>query len=88
MKHAFYLAVQSLCWYRGRALTIVLCLALTLWLPITVRMLLTQFRTEITARAGTTPLVIGAAGIDTTRRDVSIYGRQSVVVADGTQSSA
>lgn len=70
MKHAFYLAVQSLRWYRGRAWTIVMCLALTLWLPITVRMLLSQFRTEITARAGTTPLVIGAAG---SRLDLALH---------------
>lgn len=58
----FYLAVRSLWWYRGRAITIVLCLALTLWLPVTVRLLLNQFRTEIVSRAETTPLVIGAKG--------------------------
>ena len=62
MKNAFYLALRSLRWYRGRAVIIVLCLALTLWLPITVRLLLGQFRTEIIARANSTPLVIGARG--------------------------
>lgn len=62
MNSALYLAVRSLWWYRGRAITIVLCLALTLWLPVTVRMLLNQFRTEIVARSITTPLVIGAKG--------------------------
>ena len=60
--NAFYLAVHSLSWYRGRAAIIVLCLALTLWLPITVRLLLNQFRQDIVARAQITPLVIGARG--------------------------
>ncbi len=61
-RNAVYLALRSLWWYRGRAITIVLCLALTLWLPITVRLLLNQFRTDIVSRAESTPLVIGAKG--------------------------
>ena len=60
--NALYLAARSLWWYRGRSITIVLCLALTLWLPITVRLLLNQFRSDIVARAEATPLVIGAKG--------------------------
>lgn len=62
MKNAMYLALRSLWWYRGRAITVVLCLGLTLWLPVTVRLLLNQFRTEIVARANSTPLVIGSKG--------------------------
>lgn len=60
--NAFYLATRSLWWYRGRALTIILCLALTFWLPVTVRLLLNQFRSDISRRAVSTPLVIGAKG--------------------------
>lgn len=67
---ALYLAMRSLWWYRGRAVTIVLCLALTLWLPVTVRLLLHQFRTDIVARAQTTPLVIGARG---SRIDLALH---------------
>ena len=70
MINALYLAVRSLWWYRGRAITIVLCLALTLWLPVTVRLLLNQFRTEIIARADSTPLVIGAKG---SRIDLALH---------------
>lgn len=70
MRHAFYLALRSLRWYRGRAITIVLCLALTLWLPVTVRLLLNQFREEITLRADTTPLVVGARG---SRIDLALH---------------
>lgn len=62
MLNAFYLALRSLSWYRGRAMIIVLCLALTLWLPVTMRLMLNQFRTEVVARADSTPLVIGAKG--------------------------
>ena len=62
MSNTLFLAIRSLRWYRGRVLTIVLCLALTLWLPLTVRLLLHQFREEIAARARSTPLVIGAKG--------------------------
>jgi putative ABC transport system permease protein len=62
MTNAFYLALRSLWFHRGRALTIILCLALTLWLPMTVHLLLDQFRAEIVFRANSTPLVIGAKG--------------------------
>ncbi len=62
MRQALFLALQSVRWYRWRTLTIVLSLSLALWLPITVRLLLLQFRTDITARANFTPLVVGAAG--------------------------
>ena len=60
--NTLYLAIRSLRWYRGRAMTFVLCFALTLWLPVTVRLLLNQFRSEIILRAESTPLVIGAKG--------------------------
>lgn len=62
MVNAFYLAMRSLWWARGRAITIVMCLALTLWLPLTVRTVMKQFRDEIIQRAETTPLIIGAKG--------------------------
>ena len=60
--NALYLATRSLLWFRGRAITIVCCLALTLWLPVTVRLLLNQFRAEIVKRADATPLIIGSRG--------------------------
>lgn len=62
MMNAFYLATKSLWWSRGRAITIILCLALTLWLPLTVRTVMKQFSDEIIQRAETTPLIIGAKG--------------------------
>ncbi|MEQ9409644.1 MAG: hypothetical protein RIK87_18055 [Fuerstiella sp.] len=68
--NAFYLAARSLRWYRGRAVTIVACLSLTLWLPLTVRLLLNQFRTDIVSRAEATPLIIGAKG---SRIDLALH---------------
>lgn len=62
MKNALYLAWRSLAWHRGRSVTILLSLAITIWLPITVRMVLDQFRREISERANATPLVLGARG--------------------------
>lgn len=69
--NALYLAIRSLWWYRGRTLIIVLCLALTLWLPVTVRLLLNQFRTDLTKRAAQTPLVVGNKG---SRIDLALKG--------------
>ncbi|MBL8811624.1 MAG: hypothetical protein JNM43_15750 [Planctomycetaceae bacterium] len=62
MRHAFFLAVHSLWWNRGRSLTIILSLAITIWLPVTVRLALRQFQQEISARAASTPLIVGARG--------------------------
>lgn len=60
--NAVFLATRSLWWTKGRAVTITLCLTLTICLPITARLLLGQFRSDIEARSARTPLVIGARG--------------------------
>ena len=62
LTQSIYLAFRSLWWFRGRAITVVLCLALTIWLPLTIRLVLNQFREEIVLRARSTPLIIGARG--------------------------
>ncbi len=60
MKDTLFLAAHALTWYRGRSLTIIACLALTMWLPMTVRIMLSEFRAEITARGDATPLLVGS----------------------------
>lgn len=70
MKNALYLAWRSLLWHRGRSLTILLSLAITIWLPVTVRLVLDQFRQEISLRAKATPLVLGARG---SRIDLALH---------------
>ncbi len=62
MTQALYLAIRSLWWHRGRSLILIASLALTIWLPLTVRLALRQFQDEIALRAGSTPLVLGAVG--------------------------
>jgi len=70
MKNALFLAWKSLRWHRGRSLTIIVSLAITIWLPVTVRLVLDQFRREISARAEATPLVVGARG---SRIDLALH---------------
>ncbi len=70
MKNALYLACKSLLWHRGRSLTILLSLAITIWLPVTVRLVLDQFRREISERANATSLVLGAKG---SRIDLALH---------------
>lgn len=70
MKNALYLAWKSLLWHRGRSVTILLSLAITIWLPVTVRLVLDQFRREISERANATPLVLGAKG---SRIDLALH---------------
>ncbi|MFM7166180.1 MAG: ABC transporter permease [Planctomycetaceae bacterium] len=86
MNSALYLAVRSLWWHRRRSLAVVFSLAVIIWLPATLRIALNQFRSEISARAVATPLVIGAPG---SRIDLvmhSLYFRSqpaaSVTMAD------
>ena len=70
MKNALYLAWKSLLWHRGRSVTILISLAITIWLPVTVRLVLDQFRREISERANATPLVLGAKG---SRIDLALH---------------
>ncbi|HCP12570.1 MAG TPA: hypothetical protein DIT89_09570 [Planctomycetaceae bacterium] len=71
MNNAFYLAIRSLWWHRGRSLAVIFSLAVILWLPATLRISLNQFRSEISARADATPLIIGAPG---SRIDLVMHG--------------
>ncbi len=87
MRHALFLALKSLSWYRGRSLTIILSLAITIWLPVTVRLVLNQFRSEISARANSTPLVVGAIG---SRIDLALHSLyfKTMPPADTTMAEA
>ena len=71
LPNALFLAIRSLIWYRGRSLTIILCLATTLWVPITVQMLVREFQNDILDRAKSTPLIVGARG---SRIDLVLHG--------------
>lgn len=70
MIQALYLALRSLWWHRGRSLILIASLGLTIWLPVTVRLALEQFRAEISLRAASTPVVLGAVG---SRMDLALH---------------
>ncbi len=62
MSNAFRLAWRHLCFHRLRTAILVLCLTLTLSLPLCLRFLVNRFQTQLRARAAATPLIIGAPG--------------------------
>ena len=62
MKHALFLAWHALLWHRSRSIIVVLSLAITIWLPATVHLMLNEFRREISERSHATPLIVGARG--------------------------
>ncbi|MFN9717793.1 MAG: ABC transporter permease [Planctomycetota bacterium] len=80
MKSAMFLAWKSLWWHRGRSVTIMIALAIMIWLPVTVRLALNEFRSEITARADATPLIAGSKG---SRIDLVLHALYFDSVATG-----
>jgi len=71
LRNALFLATRSLLWYRGRVTIIVLCLAVTICVPLTVRALVREFQSEILVRAHATPLIVGNRG---SRIDLVLHG--------------
>lgn len=62
MTSAFYMAWRFLDHHRLRTALLVLALAITLFLPAAVRLLVRHYDRDLTARAHATPLVVGAKG--------------------------
>ncbi len=62
MMGSLRLAISYLSHYWGRTLILLLCVFLTLVLPISLAILLNQFSRSIVARANATPTVVGAKG--------------------------
>lgn len=62
MRHIVRLAVRYLLHHRVRTLLLVTCIALVFLLPIAVNRLLDRQGAALTARAESTPLVVGARG--------------------------
>ncbi len=77
--------MESLSWHRGRSFTIILALAIMIWLPVTVRLALNEFRSEITARANATPLIAGSKG---SRIDLVLHALYFDSVASGETTMA
>lgn len=62
MKSLLHLAWQAVAHYRLRSLLLLAAVVLTLLLPATVQILVRTFRTDLLARAASTPLLVGARG--------------------------
>lgn len=62
MRHDFYLAWQYLRHHKTRSLILIACLGLTGALPSALHRLLDEGERWMTARAGTTPLLVGSRG--------------------------
>lgn len=62
MTRLFLLARRSIAFHRLRSLVIVLCLAVTLALPVSVRLMVSQFQEQLGERAASTAMVIGPRG--------------------------
>jgi putative ABC transport system permease protein len=57
---SFYLATHYLLFHRARSLTVVACLVLVAALPIGLERILDESERQLTARAATTPLLVGS----------------------------
>lgn len=62
MIDSFYLAWRYLSFNRWRTLTLVGCVTLIALLPLALQLLLDESERQLTARAASTPLVVGAKG--------------------------
>jgi putative ABC transport system permease protein len=62
MQHDFYLAWRYLCHHRVRTIILVACLSLLATLPLALHVMLDAGETQMTARAESTPLLVGSKG--------------------------
>ena len=81
MKKAFQLAWRYVVHHRFKSLLMVLCIVLTLLMPIALSILLSSFNRQIVARAESTPLIVGAKG---SRVDLTMHGLYFKTKAPGT----
>ena len=75
MNGTFLLARRHLWHHRWRSAVLIACLTLTILLPIGLRIFAGGFESRLTARAKSTPLVVGAAGSEFDLALHSLYFR-------------
>ncbi len=78
---ALRLAWRYIAYHRLKTILMVMCIVLTLLLPIALAILLASFNSQIVARAETTPLLAGAPG---SRLDLTMHALYFKTVAPGT----
>jgi putative ABC transport system permease protein len=62
MKGALYLGWRYLAWHRLKTTVLLASVTLMIFLPVATRLLVTDSATALTARADSTPMLVGAAG--------------------------
>jgi len=62
MKDSFYVAWKYVSFNRGKTATLVACITLILFLPLSLQLLLNESERQLLSRAVSTPLVVGAKG--------------------------
>lgn len=88
------LAWKYIKFHRGKTLTLIACITLTLFLPIALTILISQFNQEMVARARSTPFVVGAKGskldlifhalyFNTEQQTLTTYGQVAEIEGDG-----
>ena len=66
----FYLAWRYVAFHRTKSAILICCVTLTLFLPLALNRLVSEFETGLMARAEATPLVVGAEG---SRFDLALH---------------
>jgi len=66
----FFLAWRYVAFHRAKTIILVACVSLTLFLPLFLSRLITEFEGQLMARAESTPLVVGAKG---SRFDLALH---------------
>lgn len=79
MRVAWFMAVRHLMHYRGRSTILVLCVACVMFLPLATRMVAARFRADLTARADTTPMVLGVRGSKVDLALLAMYFRSTTL---------
>ncbi len=87
MMNSLRLAWRYVAWHRYKSMLMVLCIVLTVLLPVTLAILLASFNRQIVARARSTPLVAGAPGsrIDLTMHTLYFSGTAPGKIPWGTR---
>lgn len=76
MNGVWLLSWRHVLHHRTQTLIVVLCLAVSMMLPVTSQVLVTRYQTELLARAAATPLVAGARGSRFDLTLAALYFRQ------------
>ncbi len=70
MTQHFFLAWRYVVFHKAKTILLVACVSLTLFLPLFLSRMISEFEAQLTARAESTPLVVGAKG---SRFDLALH---------------